>query len=79
MVTRWKFRGLCAGRTDLDWFADVPSDACLALCAKCPVAHDCLGEALMRDRDIDSGCWGGTAAGERTAIREGTSWQRSLL
>jgi hypothetical protein len=75
----WKRRAACYDRTDLDWFADVPSPDCAALCAVCPVAGECLSEALGRDRESDPGVWGGTSPSERWAIRVGTSWQRQLM
>jgi WhiB family redox-sensing transcriptional regulator len=75
----WKADAACRERTDLDWLSDTPSAECEALCAVCPVASPCLGEALERDRDWDPGIWGGTTPKERQAIREGTSCQRQLL
>jgi hypothetical protein len=75
----WRRDAACRDRIDLDWFADVPSAECMDLCAVCPVAGKCLSEALDRQRDWDPGIWGGTTPRERYAIREGTSWQRTLL
>jgi hypothetical protein len=79
MVGRWQEHAACKDRIDLDWFSEVPTDECLALCSVCPVARDCLSEALNRNRDWDPGCWGGTSPRERHAIRSGTVWQRQLL
>jgi hypothetical protein len=75
----WKDDAACRDRLDLDWLADLPSPECEALCAVCPVASQCLSEALARDWECDPGVWGGTSARERSAIRRGTSWQRQLL
>jgi hypothetical protein len=78
MVT-WRNQAACKERTDLDWFASVPSDECLALCGTCPVAGECLAEGLSYGEDWDVGCLGGTGPAERRAIRQGTSCQRRLL
>jgi hypothetical protein len=75
----WKADAACSRRIDLDWFAESPDPECEALCARCPVTSQCLSEALDRNRDWDSGVWGGTTFRERNAIREGTVWQRQLL
>lgn len=79
MVKTWKMRAACHDRTDLDWFGDRPSAECAELCASCPVAGECLSEALGRDRECDPGVWGGTTPKEREAIRAGTTWQRQLI
>ena len=75
----WRERAACRDRTDLDWFGDQPDAECEALCAVCPVASECLSEALGRERESDPGMWGGTTPRERYAIREGTAWQRTLM
>ena len=75
----WKADAACADRLDLDWLADTPSAECEALCAVCPVASQCLAEALARNADCDPGVWGGTTPRERQAIRLGTACQRQLI
>jgi len=79
MVNGWMVDAACRGRDDLDWDAAVPSQECLALCAACPVAFDCLAQGLGFDPSWDVGCLGGTGPAERRAIREGTSCQGRLL
>lgn len=41
-------------------------------CAGCPVADDCVLEALETDWRVDVGFWGGTDEYQRRAIRKGT-------
>jgi len=40
-------------------------------CSSCPVADDCVLEALDLDWRVDVGFWGGTDEYQRRAIRKG--------
>jgi hypothetical protein len=61
----WHPEGACHGRTDLDWYAEIPAEiqAAKALCVGCPVAVTCLQDAL--DRREAWGIWGGLDPKER--------------
>ena len=55
----WRDNAACATRPDLDWFdLDCNLQACLTVCASCPVRDDCLDEAIRLDVPVD-GVWGG--------------------
>lgn len=71
MSTRWQDKAACVGRTDLDWFADVPTSEVLTLCWSCPVRDVCLFEALRRHEVEDVGVWGGTTVIQRRDLRRG--------
>ena len=79
MVTGWQADAACLGRTDLDWFVEPPLDECVALCAGCPVASDCLVYGLGQDVSWDVGCLAGTGPEERQAIRRNMPCQKRLL
>jgi WhiB family transcriptional regulator, redox-sensing transcriptional regulator len=74
-VTSWIDRAACrADGVDPDLFFPVSESglgarqvaAAKAVCAKCPVAADCLAWAL---RGEPAGIWGGTTPDERRALR----------
>jgi Transcription factor WhiB len=70
----WMAAAACAGKP-LAWFVDqdagtrdeswLPPAEALACCEVCPVAGDCLDEAL---RDQLVGCWGGTSTKVRRQL-----------
>lgn len=72
-LPEWRTRAACRGRFgDLD-FIDPPAeqvDECRALCAGCPVAEQCLAEALNTGEAW--GIWGGLDADERERVAEQT-------
>lgn len=72
-LPEWRTRAACRGRFgDLD-FIDPPAeqiDECRALCAGCPVAEQCLAEALAAGEAW--GIWGGLDADERERLAEQT-------
>lgn len=54
-----------------EWFHPVSTspadaDAAKAVCARCPIAADCLAYALSAR---EFGVWGGTTDGERSSMR----------
>lgn len=54
----WMARAACRERPDLDWFdLDCYLHACLAICAICPVAAECLEYAIKHE--MRDGLWGG--------------------
>ncbi len=57
-TTNWMDRAACRLRPDLDWFdLDCQLQACIDVCAECPVGDECLDYAIQIDaRD---GVWGG--------------------
>jgi WhiB family redox-sensing transcriptional regulator len=56
--TNWMKQAACLNRDDLDWFdLDCTLQACLAVCATCPVADDCLDYAVRHE--CGEGVWGG--------------------
>lgn len=73
----WREEAACRGRTDLDWFQqeDKPGgrnrdqvanrEACLALCAECPVKGPCLDDALATEDHFRFGIRGGLTAAQR--------------
>ena len=71
----WRHRSACRFVPDAErWIfwaleADTAAmDACRKVCSWCPVAGECLAEAL---RSGESGFWGGMSEGERRALVEG--------
>lgn len=71
-LPEWRTRAACRGRFDLD-FIDPPAEQlaeCRALCAGCPVAEQCLAEAL--DNGEAWGIWGGLDADQREQLAEET-------
>lgn len=72
-ATDWRDLAYCRDDPMPDLWHVSPNDrdgikAAKAMCAKCPVASDCLAEALA-DADL-TGVWGGTTADERKKIRK---------
>lgn len=54
----WMEDAACRQRPDLDWFdIDCNLEPCLATCAICPVANECLNYAVRNG--IRDGLWGG--------------------
>ena len=76
----WQLRAVCAGENPEIWFPPSytsPSgmeDVALAraICAECPVAADCLADALTHERagsiHYRAGIWGGLTPGERHTL-----------
>lgn len=72
----WREHALCIAAPDPDlFFPAAPEDLAPArrVCGRCPVAGECLAEALSR-AEID-GIWGGTTTAERRVMR--AVWRRS--
>jgi hypothetical protein len=70
-VPEWRTRAACRGRVDLDFIDPrTPTEAaeCRALCAGCPVAEQCLADALTTGEAW--GIWGGLDADEREPLAE---------
>ena len=54
----WMTAAACRLRTDLDWFdLDCNLEACLTVCATCPVGDRCLEYAIRNN--LTDGVWGG--------------------
>lgn len=71
MTLGWKDQAACRGDVGLHWFGTaIPS--MVETCGSCPVADDCILEALELDWRVDCGFWGGTDEYQRRAIRKGT-------
>ncbi|SDD86318.1 WhiB family transcriptional regulator [Actinokineospora iranica] len=70
-LPEWHARAACRGRIDLDFVEPGEQLAeCLALCAACPVAEQCLAEAL--DAGEAWGIRGGLDADQREKLAEQT-------
>lgn len=70
-LPEWRTRAACRSRVDLDFVEPAEQRAdCLALCAGCPVAEQCLAEAL--DTGEAWGIWGGLDAEQRERLAEET-------
>lgn len=68
----WHAQAACAGADPALFFPERqdPTEPARALCRSCPVADDCLAEALrFTERDCP-GIWGGTSARERRQLRQ---------
>ena len=63
--TEWMDEAACR-YSDEDFFAEVPSDECYALCDVCPVKEPCLRQAMQYEQ---YGFWAGTLERERLQIR----------
>lgn len=68
LVGDWAAQGACLN-ADIDMY---PEDIhgvvkAKAVCAHCPVTHECLHHAI--DNHEHEGVWGGTSARERRAMR----------
>lgn len=71
-IPAWRTKASCRGRVDLD-FVDPSAEQlveCRALCTGCPVAEQCLAEAL--DNGEAWGIWGGLNTDEREQLAEQT-------
>lgn len=70
----WHARAACADAgADLALFfpeRQDPTGPARALCGSCPVADDCLAEALRYSERDCPGIWGGTSARERRQLRQ---------
>ncbi|MHA6801765.1 WhiB family transcriptional regulator [Bounagaea algeriensis] len=70
VTSDWRARANCRGASDPDaFFPLTPSAQCYAqeLCANCPVAAECLSEALHIG--ADHGIWGGYTPEQRRGLR----------
>ena len=70
----WRQHAACA-TADPDLFYPTQGEnhkgtAAKAICATCPVADQCLEEALARPIHEDFGVWGGTSEKQRREIRK---------
>lgn len=66
----WRERGACTRADDPDLFFPTTAEhlePARRVCGLCPVAGECLAEALSRT-EID-GIWGGTTSAERRSMR----------
>ncbi len=70
---RWQLRAACRGRGVTDFFPPDGSSRMRAavVCARCPVAKDCLEYAL--DHPSLKGVWAGTSERGRHRMRAGTA------
>jgi len=69
----WRVNARCA-QDDIDPETFYPGPGsnghkALRLCKVCPVAVDCLIEALSEERSNDHGVWGGTTHEQRVLLR----------
>jgi WhiB family redox-sensing transcriptional regulator len=76
----WMDHGACVG-ANADLFfpprgTTAPIKEAKAICADCPVRHDCLEWAI--DHHEVHGVWGGTSAKERRVMRASPSRQRPI-
>ena len=62
----WHSRAACRGMGNKVFFSLKPNAAANAICAGCPVARQCLADALAHG---DVGTWGGTHNADRTALK----------
>lgn len=70
---RWMTDAACTNRPDINFFPERGEDPRPAqnVCATCPVATECLQDALGRGALGDIGIWGGTTGEDRRRIRRG--------
>jgi WhiB family redox-sensing transcriptional regulator len=70
-VSSWRDRALCRG-VESTWFFDevhaLEQSVARRVCAQCPVAGDCLADALARE---EHGVWAGLDAAERQRLSDG--------
>lgn len=76
----WRADAACRGLGPSLFYADGKDDQALApaarrICATCPVADDCLDEALAGNELF--GIWAGTSARERLYLRRRRSLTRA--
>lgn len=64
----WRAAAPCLG-TDPALFTDGPFDEALAICDACPVAADCLIDALLVERHLNSNEIFGVRGGQRPEVR----------
>lgn len=77
-ITRWQARAACRGEMGDDFYPPVQGERrrerrlrearAKAVCAKCPVRHECLDVALTNDEQY--GVWGGLTGSERRAVAQ---------
>src|ERR1039458_9155923 len=77
----WRRRAACKGLETSTFFLEGRSGnykAALKVCAECPVAKDCLNEALVWElaHDWCAGIWGGKTAQQREKILDTTRQRR---
>lgn len=67
----WRDRALCAEVGGEFWFPEKggSTKAAKRICAACPVARQCLEEALSMDTNPE-GIWGGTSVEQRRVMRK---------
>ena len=77
--TPWRLDAACRRDDTARWFPDRDDDinAALAVCARCPVAQQCLDDAVDAGPSR-VGVWGGTTEQERAAIRVGRTPRRRI-
>lgn len=66
---RWRELALCRG-ADANLFYEQHPQTAMAVCAGCPVAIECLAEAIDTPTRDDFGVWGGTGPRERRKLRK---------
>lgn len=83
MAADWALQAACRRMPDPDSMFAPPreqADAARTVCGPCPVALDCLIEAM--DSGLDHGVWGGMTDLQRRALRTAhprvTSWRPVL-
>ena len=69
-ISRWQDLAACRGMDPNIFFPELGEsvEPAKAICAKCPVAPDCLEYALTL-ADVYPGIWGGTSARQRRIMR----------
>lgn len=77
----WHDRARCAGEPTEIFYPGDHSGGGVSpdvrwLCERCPVAAECLEEALSTPESSDYGIWAGTTARERTRIRRARAQRR---
>ena len=75
-MSTWTSRAACRGHDPELWFSDQAADRTKArrICARCPIAADCLRDALAAEGDASektrSGIYAGTTPAERRRLYE---------
>lgn len=75
-MTGWDDAAACRGRETRIWFDQHTVDFAISVCRRCPVARQCLAEAL--DRSETCGVWGGVDLTSRAGRRVGRTTRTRL-
>jgi WhiB family redox-sensing transcriptional regulator len=68
---QWHAAAACRGQGTKRWFVQrgVTAAAARYFCDRCPVAAECLADALAQPASTDSGIWAGTTVKDRDEMR----------